>query len=313
VYGIFKTHLISKRNKQYGFLVLFNLFACVLYVGNHFANDVKIPFPESEPDYYGYGIFEIKPNTSGADLQSQLDDYKREHGESTEHKQWNERKTSWEVKQFTSPSLLFYIYLVISFGLIFRSYRKKPSAQQVLVICMLLLSTTGSAQTKAEKEFIDKNPAPLSEAYGLYALVNHWKEYKDEWGYTVSFPKTVTDGGTTASGIHYYNALDVNDIAVEADCVDKPANLKQELEKWYNSTVKDINPAVYNVVSKELTDNSFLIVWKNKDGSGTNYDKCIVGSRCLFKLSFTVDYHNLQKLNEKDANVILHLFKASTK
>ncbi|GAA4465440.1 hypothetical protein GCM10023093_17620 [Nemorincola caseinilytica] len=182
--------------------------------------------------------------------------------------------------------------------------------KQVFISALLFLSATCVGQNRADSVYIANNSAPLNKAYNMYAAVNHWKTYKDDWGYTVSFPMGITDGGTTASGIHYY---DGNEIAVESSCVDKPAMLKEELKKWYNSIVKDINPKAYDVMSKELTDNSFLIVTKYKDGSGINYEKCITGKRCLFKLSFSIDYHNLKRLSEKDADVIIHLFTASTK
>ncbi|MBE2290040.1 MAG: hypothetical protein IAE95_10820 [Chitinophagaceae bacterium] len=84
--------------------------------------------------------------------------------------------------------------------------------------------------------------------------------------------------------------------------------MRDEISRWYNSILKDTDPAYYELVKKEVNDNSFLIIRKYKDGSGVSYEKCIMGSRCLFKLSFSVDYHNLKKLNEKDADVIIHLF-----
>ncbi len=35
-----------------------------------------------------------------------------------------------------------------------------------------------------------------------------------------------------------------------------------------------------------MYENSFLIIRKYKDGSGVSYEKCIMGNRCLFKLSY---------------------------
>ncbi len=311
LYGLYKTGLISRKRKQFGFLIVVNLFACLMYIANRRINDVKIPFPEKEPDYYGSMVAEYDKNTTGADLQGQIDEYKSSHGESGEHEDWSKRKFEWEEKQATPLPPLFYIYLIGSFAAIIYSFtRKKPSVKQAVILCMLVLPLTCSAQTKGEKELADKYQAPLSEAYDLYALVNHWKEYKDKWGYTVSFPKNITDGGTTASGIHYYDGIE---IAVESSCPDKPVKLKDEIKRSYNSVLKDIDPTYYEVVTKELTDISFTIIKKDKDGSGMSYEKCVMGTRCLFKLSFSVDKHNLKRLNEKDADVILHLFTASTK
>lgn len=165
-----------------------------------------------------------------------------------------------------------------------------------------------SGQNKAKKEFID-NSVPLNKANNLYALANGWKTYNDEWGYTISFPKNISDGGTTASGIHYYNRTDVDDMSVEAYCLDNATKLTDELSRWYNSELKDIDIKVYTVAKKELIDNSFLIVKKNKDGSGISYEKCIVGIRCLFFLKISVDNDNRKMLSEQDIEVVLNLFK----
>lgn len=180
--------------------------------------------------------------------------------------------------------------------------------RQVFISALLFFSATCVGQTKAEKEFIDKYPAPLSKAYNTYAFVNGWKTYNDKWGYTVSFPKNITDNGTTASGIHYYDGIEIQ---VESDCT-PPAKLRDELKHWYNLTVADVSPGYYTVLRNELTDNSFIIVKKDKEGS-IYYDKCIIGAKCLFKLSFYVDNGNLKRLNEKDAEVIFNLFTASSK
>lgn len=308
LYGLYKTGLISRKRKQFGFLIIVNLFACLVYIANRRINDVKIPFPESEPDYYGSMVAEYDKNTTGADLQRQVDEYKSSHGESSEHEDWAKRKFEWEEKQATPLPPLFYIYLVGSFGAIIYSFtRRKPSIKHAGILFLLVLPIKSNAQTKGEKELAEKYQAPLSEAYDLYALVNHWKTYNDKWGYTVSFPKSITDGGTTASGIHYYDGIE---IAVESSCVDRSAMLKDELKRWYSSTLADISPNSYTIIKKELTDQSFIIIKKDKEGS-TYYDKCITGAKCLFKLSFYVDKGNIKRLSEKDADVIIHLFTST--
>lgn len=157
---------------------------------------------------------------------------------------------------------------------------------------------------KTEKDTTGINAVPLSEAHSVYALVNGWKTYKDKLGYKIEFPKNISDDGTTATGIHYFDGIE---ITVEPTCVDKAAKLTDELKRWYNSTLQQISDEYYKIITRELTDNSFLIVKQDNEGS-IYYDKCITGDRCLFKLNFYVDKANIKRLNEKDAKAVLALF-----
>ncbi|WP_123985325.1 hypothetical protein [Taibaiella soli] len=175
---------------------------------------------------------------------------------------------------------------------------KHFSLKGMIALSSLLFATESIAQN-ANSE-LGAN-VPLSKAYNTYALVNHWKTYKEKTGYTISLPANISDDGKTQSDIHNYGNFE---IGVEIDMYNAGVDMQKKLNEWYKGSL-DIGKE-RTLVSQTLSASDFVIVTKDKDGS-TWYTKCIKGSHCLYTLSFGVG--NDHPIKERDVEPLLHLFK----